>query len=270
MLLEILFPKMGKHKLIHLLKTNPEIRQLISEICSSGASVTQEVKPKQENTLETELRHTKQQIQVLQTRLKDSAQQLQTLQNNLKHQESEAQTLKNERDHWKKQAQVFPEYRACLDWLARQPPELQNLFCGRHAPKSPEALEVFLARCSQWEVLNHLWDTLRDQLKTDKRPVTKEEQSLLELCLRSHNLIHDQYRAELISVNSPIAYDIESHQRVGTRGEKVIQVYLPGLRSASGQLVKKPRNSTGKSSDPADLSHGGAGDRSHRSQRNRI
>jgi|GEM_PF-4717440 len=30
------------------------------------------------------------------------------------------------------------------------------------------------------------------------------------------------------------------------------------------------RNSTGKSSDPADLSHGGAGDRSHRSQRNRI
>lgn len=103
-----------------------------------------------------------------------------------------------------------------------------------------QALVRLLARASQWEQLEGLWDVFASRCKKQERALNTSENQLLQHSLDCYNLTLNSRQAELFWPDCPAAFDHEKHARGTPQGEKVTAVWLPGLTNAAGKIHKKP------------------------------
>ena len=93
---------------------------------------------------------------------------------------------------------------------------------------------------TQWDRVESLWDTLASRCREQKRAVNDDEQILITQVIYVYNLARANYKASLISIEAGTCYDYEQHQQGNVGGDKIKTTWLPGLRNAGGELVRKP------------------------------
>ncbi|OOV88330.1 hypothetical protein [Oceanospirillum linum] len=103
-----------------------------------------------------------------------------------------------------------------------------------------QTLIRLIATLSQWDQVQELWDRLASRCKTDQRPASADELSILEAALSFYNLTLRSRSAKLSQPETGIAFDHQLHTRATPQGEQINAVWLPGLTNAAGKLQKKP------------------------------
>lgn len=121
--------------------------------------------------------------------------------------------------------------------------ELQNLDWLEDVKTSKDGRQLvrLLVRAAQWDEIIRLWDLLAERCKRDEKAASKPKQKLLAEALAVHNQRWTaDHQASLIHVSPGTPYDFEQHQRGNTTGNTIRAEWLPGLRNAGGNVVKKP------------------------------
>lgn len=102
-------------------------------------------------------------------------------------------------------------------------------------------LARLLANLADWDDgVCTLWEKLASRCKTDKRTATPTEISMLQTALDLHNLRYQNRAATLQSTDLGVPFHHEHMQRGTPKGNTVAAVWLPGLNSAAGNLMKFP------------------------------
>lgn len=96
-----------------------------------------------------------------------------------------------------------------------------------------------LAVMGDWDELQALWSRLADRCKSDRRPATANEYTVLQTALALHNLRYRNRAAQLAQVEVGSAFHHETMERGTPKGSTVLAVWLPGLLNAAGQLQKQ-------------------------------
>lgn len=95
-----------------------------------------------------------------------------------------------------------------------------------------------LAVMGDWDELQTLWSRLADRCKSEKRPGTANENTVLQAALTLHNLRYRNRAALLAQVEVGSAFHHETMERGTPKGSTVLAVWLPGLLNAAGHLQK--------------------------------
>lgn len=102
-------------------------------------------------------------------------------------------------------------------------------------------LARLLANLADWDDgVCTLWDKLATRCKADQRTATPTEISMLQTALDLHNLRYQHRAATLQSTDLGAGFHHEHMQRGTPKGNTVTAVWLPGLNSAAGKLLKFP------------------------------
>lgn len=134
--------------------------------------------------------------------------------------------------HWAPEWALLDAVRAdselCNDWLGT-------------ANGTPERQLIRVVVCAaQWDLLCDLWDKLASRCKQQQRGVHKEELHILRSALALYNLRWQGMKAKLVEEETGIAYDYEYHQRGSSTGTTIKAIWLPGLLNPGQELCKKP------------------------------
>ena len=115
----------------------------------------------------------------------------------------------------------------CLAWLA--------------APLAADGsgLARLIANASHWDRIEALWDALAQRCKHAQRAATPDEATIVEECVRIHNLLWDGRQASTVPAAVGAGFDFAIHERGNAAGQAVRESWLPGLKNAAGQLRKK-------------------------------
>lgn len=97
-----------------------------------------------------------------------------------------------------------------------------------------------IAIAAHWERILELWDRLAGRCRQSRQAADSSILQLLDGCLAIHNLIWDTRSARLVKVEIGCPFDYRLHQRGTPTGETVIELWLPGLANAGGEIQRQP------------------------------
>ena len=96
-----------------------------------------------------------------------------------------------------------------------------------------------LAMLSEWDEVLSLWGRLADRCKSGQRAATLAELTILKAALGLHNLRWRGRAAKLMMAEVGASFHHETMERGSVKGNTVVEVWLPGLDNAAGQVQKK-------------------------------
>ena len=102
-----------------------------------------------------------------------------------------------------------------------------------------EQIQQFLAIASHWDRIERLWDILARRAKENAQATNAQALSLLEFALSVHNRLWVDRFAALEQAEPGSSYNFEIHNGTG-QGDRIAQLWLPGLISNTGQRRRKP------------------------------
>ena len=128
------------------------------------------------------------------------------------------------------------------DWMVAQnlvaeDSELAALFWHGDEDQA-QAFVRFIALAAQWSQVTKVWDVLANRCKQEQRPADADELATLKHIVSVHNLIWQNRQASLEYMSTNVAYDFKKMERGNQIGETVIEIWLPLLRNAGGEVVK--------------------------------
>ncbi len=124
--------------------------------------------------------------------------------------------------------EVSADTEIAADWLGKTP------------ENEGHQLVRLIARAAQWESILDLWDRLAIRCKDRKAAARQTELTMLNGCLRIHNLIWRSRQASLTHAAIGSTYDHRQHQRGTSSGENITAEWLPGLTNAGGITQRSP------------------------------
>ena len=225
---------------------NTQLRQnLTQEQTQRKEQEDQLADAKQENTqLRQELTEEQNQRKKLQDQLADANNELQKLQ----EQQQQLDKKRNELESKLKavplpdtlRKQLAPEM-ALLEAVKADAELAQVWLHSGEVSNENEARQLvrLVSVMGDWEELQTLWSRLADRCKSDKRPLTANEQTVLQTALDFHNLRYRDRAAKLETVPVGSAFHHETMERGTPQGSTVRAVWLPGLKNAAGKLQKQ-------------------------------
>lgn len=142
---------------------------------------------------------------------------------------------------------TFPERLFSLYKWAREDGEICKKWLRPEGENDQREFLRFIVVCADRNNIENLWDILRDRCKGEDRESTREELDLLRECIVLYNLKFKDRRALTLSDDTTDleAYNAKKHDRVNSKGDRVISVYLPGLKDADGRIVRPTLVKTG-------------------------
>jgi hypothetical protein len=197
--------------------------------------------------LESELHDLKTQLAETEASWRQSQAEAQRLKQTLSAAQAELQQIKaentrlaHERDQAIRQLAALAPHP--LLTIIQQLPDLAEAFALiPPANANPqEALIRAVAILSQLETIERLWDRLKDRCNRDRRRARNEELKLLTTALAWHNL-NWQRPYQLQTPLQGSLYDYDSQQRctATASGERIQDVWLPGIADPNGKLLRK-------------------------------
>lgn len=100
---------------------------------------------------------------------------------------------------------------------------------------------VLIVKASQWDNIVQAWDELAAQCKLEKHKPEDSKINIIKSCLQLINYRWSGKSAVLIEdIHEGEHYDFHKHQRVFPEGEVIKELWLPGLKNAGGEIVRKP------------------------------
>lgn len=141
----------------------------------------------------------------------------------------------------------FPERLFSLYKWAREDDEICKQWLRPESEDDQREFLRFVVLCADRNNIENLWDILKDRCKREDREPTSEELDLLKECVALYNLKFKDRRALTLSDDTTDreTYNARKHDRVNSKGDRVISVYLPGLKDADGQIVRPTLVKTG-------------------------
>lgn len=100
---------------------------------------------------------------------------------------------------------------------------------------------VLIVKASQWDNIVQAWDKLADQCKLEKHKPEDSKINVIKICLQLINYRWSGMSAVLIEdIHKDEHYDFHKHQRINQDGDIIKELWLPGLKNAGGEIVRKP------------------------------
>lgn len=121
-----------------------------------------------------------------------------------------------------------------------QDDELLKQFPSVADESKAQQLIRLIAVMSQWNNIEELWDILSARCKKEQRAATEQELFLLQQSIAIHNFSYQNRAATLNWPEVGKKYDFNTQTQGNLKGDTVAAVWLPGLKSAGGEVRKKP------------------------------